>query len=422
MSEKEPSQTKVTKNPELREKFKGLYKRYEKGEVKTLKDVAIGMRVSLKTVKNTLRRLRWESSLKPIEKEAKEELARKYEAFAIREKDAYRAIFSSPIPEVDLWIKRRLNDLRPKTRSTYLDYAGRCWKFIVDKYGLYDPTTWTMSEVEAFIYSDHVRGMKASSQNRVRTAINRLMDWLGKREIKFRKLKEEETEVVYMSPQTKRTFFIACKKDYPKEGMIPFTMGVIAQKTGTRIGTHEGRDPAKPELDRGFLGIRIGAIDLSKKPVEIVLRDKFGYTWTKLLDDEGEQYLREYLKWREEHKPEWKDNPFLFGNTTVTKARDWLNKIREKYNLYEVDRWGNKVWIHWHMFRDNFANECLLAMAGELKEGEEPDMDKGVLACCQLGGWETPDTFVKKYIARETLNTIKRLSFRRVQGKISIGV
>lgn len=218
-------------------------------------------------------------------------------------------------------------------------------------------------------------------------------------------------------------FFQACLDEYPEDGIVPFTVGVIALKTGTRIGSRVvTRDPENPENDRGILCIRTHAIDLTTKPAQILVRDKGNYTWVKLLDDEGERYVREYLAWREKNRPEWKDNPFLFGDTAYTNLDNRMQRIREKYDLYEVDRWGNKVRIHWHMFRDNFANECLLAMSGEPEEGKEPEMDKGVLACCQLGGWNDPKTFVDRYVASETINRLKKLWFRKVENRISTGL
>ena len=294
---------------------------------------------------------------------------------------------------------------------------------IVDKYGLYNPTMWTKKEVEDFIYSDKLRKLEKSTQNRVRTAINSLMKSLGKRDIFFPKLEEKETEVVYMSEETKKKFFEACLKEYPEDGIIPFTIGILALKTGTRIGSDTvSRDPDIPERDRGLSCIRIHAIDFTKKPVEFLVRDKGNYTWVKLLDEEGEKYLREYLAWREKNRPQWKTNPFLFGDITYEDLLERMNRLRKKYDLHELDRWGNKIRIHWHMFRDNFANECLLAMAGEPKEGEEPDMDRGVLACCQIGGWNDPKTFVDRYVATETINRLKKLWFRKVENRITTGL
>ena len=109
----EPSHTGITRNPELREKFENLYKRHQKGEIPTLDEVAIGMRLSLRTINSTVKRLKWESALQQITEEAKEEEAKKYQVFAIREGDRAKAIYKSPIPEVNNWIKRTLNDLRP---------------------------------------------------------------------------------------------------------------------------------------------------------------------------------------------------------------------------------------------------------------------------------------------------------------------
>ena len=165
------------------------------------------MQVSRRTINSTIRRLKWESSLQQISEEAKEEQAKKYEVFAIRKSTRAKAIYTSPIPEVENWIKRTLNELRPSSRNMYINYATRCWEYIVEKYGFYNPVIWTKKEVEEFIYSDKIRKHKKSTQNRARTAINSLMKSLGKRDIFFPKLEEERTEVVYMSEQTKRTFF-----------------------------------------------------------------------------------------------------------------------------------------------------------------------------------------------------------------------
>jgi len=422
LAETEPPETKITGNPQLREKFEKLYKRYQKGEVPTIDDLARGMGVSPRTINSTVKRLKWQSALKSIEEEAQEEQAKKYKVFAVRKGKRGKGIYDSPIPDIENWIKRTLNDLRPKTRMIYVNYATRCWKYLVEKYGLYNPVLWTRKELEEFIYSDRIRKLEKSTQNKVRTSINSLLKSLGKRDIFFPKLEEKKVEVVYMSEETKRTFFNACLEDY-QEGIIPFTVAVIALKTGTRIGSDVvTKDAEKPENDRGITCIRMHAIDLAKKPAQILVRDKGNYTWVKLLDDEGERYLREYLAWRQRNRPEWKDNPFLFGDTRYSDLKKRMEQIRKKYDLYELDRWGNKRWIHWHMFRDNFANECLLAMSGEPEDGKEPEMDKGVLACCQLGGWNDPKTFVDRYVATETIERLKKLWFKKVENRIGTGL
>ena len=425
MSKKIPAETGISRNPEKREKFLGLYKRYREGKIE-ISDIYKGMRISRRSFYNTVKRLEYEDSLKAVEEEVVEEEIKKFTVFAVKEADKDKLLYSSPIPKVQGWINEWLSELRPRTRKSYIDYASRCWKFIVEKHGLYDPEHWTLSEVKEYIFSPEIRGIEASSQNRHRSAINSLMKYLGKREIFFKKLRERQKPIVYMSEQTKRGFFAGCKEMYPDYGIIPFTMGVIALKTGTRIGTDKGRDADKPENDRGILCIRTRAVDLKSKPPRIRVRDKgrgeAGYEWLKFLDEEAERYIREYLAWRAQNRRQWKEDPFLFGTTTYGEARDWMQAIREKYDLYEIDPYGNKVWIHWHMLRDNFANECLLAMVGELKEGEEPDMDKGVLACCLHGGWNDPKTFVDRYVAQSTLNRIKKMSFGKLKGKITLGL
>ena len=422
MSKKIPPETAFSKNPEKREKFLNAYKLYKEGRIKSIEDLAVGLRMSKRSVYMTLNRLEYEDGLKPIEEEVIEEELKKFEIFAVQQADKDKLLYTSPIPKVRGWINEWLSQKRPRTRRSYIDYAGRCWKYIVEHHALYEPEQWTYDEVKEFMYNPKMRLLSAATQNNVRSGVNSLMKYLGKRDIHFPDLKTEDRPVVHMSDQTKAAFFKACKEEYPEKGIIPFTIGMILQKTGTRIGTDKGRDPKNPLLDRGVMCIRTRAIDLSRKPVRMRVRDKWNLEWTKFLDEEAEKYIREYLAWRAKNRRQWKDNPFLFGTTTYTQSQGFINKIKKKYNLYELDEWGQKRWIHWHMFRHNFANECLIAMVGELKEGEELEMGKGVLACCQLGGWKTTDTFVDKYLTQTTLNRIRELAFAKVKGKITLGL
>lgn len=384
------------------------------------------MDVSLRTVYTTIKRLEHEKRLKPIVEEVKEERekkAKKYKTFAVREQDKALLIYSSPIPAIQSWITEKLNDLMPKTRMRYLENAKRCWKHIVEHHAVFDPEEWTLNQVKEFINSARIRRLKPSSQNRIRTAINRLMAHLGKRDIFFEKLKEQPPQVVYMRDETKATFFRGCKETFPEVYRVPLTMGVIALKTGTRLGKtgYERRDPQKPHLDQGLLCIRMAGVHLEAEPPYIRLRDKWGAEWWKLLDEEAAKYVSEYLEWRRTKRRQWKDNIWFFGTTSPDEADNWMKTIKEKYDLYEVDDYGIKHYIHWHMFRDNFANECLLSMIEEVGD-IEAQMDKGVLACCLLGGWKTTDTFVKRYLAQSTLNKIRKIAFKKIKGKITTGL
>ena len=406
--DKEPPHTRITRNPIQREKLLDLIKRYEKGDIKTYEDIARGMRVSLRTTKSSIKRLKWETSYKEVEEEAKGEVARKYKALYIFKEKA----LESPIAEIDKYIRFKLNRLRPRSRRQYATYQNDCWEFIVQKYGLYDPVSWTKDEVEDFINSPKVIAYKSSTQNRVRTAINSLMKFLGKRDIFFEKLEEEEPIPVMLSVENREKIFRGFEAEYPDKAIIYNTITMIGLKTATRIGIERGRDPDDPMKDRGMLGIRTRSIFLDEKPVRINLRDKgkgeAGKLWDKHLDEEGEIQLRKYLAWRKTHRPGWKDNPFLFGDTTYDEYLRACRKIRKKYDIYEIDRRGIKRWFTPHMLRDTFANEVLLAFGHE----------KGFLPVAELGGWQDLTTLRKHYITAEVINQLKRKWIKELEGKI----